>query len=156
MKPYVDYPEQVAVCFISSLNKAFSSYGDVNDGDAQYSLATYSSKPSSSKLNSSSEHSPSLSQSALTPNNIIQLENPLHDAMCMQHTEGTQLGDLRTKDLRMIEVVAVEIRDLLRRVTFKVFMRAQIPPSANVILARLMHIIKNKVTARYDSKQGLW
>ena len=68
---------------MTSLNKATTSYGDVDDGGARYSLASYRSKLSAAYLEDSAESSPILNQSTLIPNNIIQLEGPLHDAICI-------------------------------------------------------------------------
>ena len=46
----------------------------------------------------------------------------------------------------MKEAIADEIRDLVRRGTFKVVMRAEIPQNANVLTARFVLAIKHKIT----------
>ena len=42
VKLYIDYPEEVAVNFTSSLNKAIANYRDVDDGGPHYSSTTCS------------------------------------------------------------------------------------------------------------------
>ena len=52
----------------------------------------------------------------------------------------------------MKKAIAAEIRDLMSRGTFKVVMRAEISPNANVLTARLVLEIKHKNTARVRFK----
>ena len=52
MKPYVNDPEEVAVNFMSSLNKAIANYRDVDDGGAHYSSPTCSSESTADKFKS--------------------------------------------------------------------------------------------------------
>ena len=64
----------------------------------------------------------------------------------MHLTEVVQSRDTRTKHLRMMEAMAAEIRDLFRRGTFKTVMRAETPPNASVLIARVLLEIKHKIT----------
>ena len=71
-------------------------------------------------------------------NNTIELEGPLHEAISTRLIEAIQSEDPRANDPRMKEAIAAEIRDLVRSGTFKVDMRAEIPPSAGVLTARFV------------------
>ena len=51
-------------------------------------------------------------------------------------TEVIQSSDPRTRDLRMAKAIQDEARDLLRRGTFKVILKEEIPDGANVLTAR--------------------
>ena len=44
VNPCIEDPKEVAVNFMSSLNKAIANYRDVDDGGAHYSSATCSSE----------------------------------------------------------------------------------------------------------------
>ena len=55
----------------------------------------------------------------------------------------------------MKEAIAAEIRDLVHRYIFKVVMRAEILPYANVLTARFVLVIKNKFTEKVILKHGM-
>ena len=85
-------------------------------------------------------------------NDVIQPEGPLHDAICTHLTEYIQPGDPRAQDPRMKEPISAEIRDLVRRGTFKVVTRAEIPRNANLLSARFVLAIKHKITGEVRFK----
>ena len=82
MKPYVDDPEEVAVNLMSSHNKAIAYYRDVDDGGVLLSPATDTFESSSSKLMNSTDRFRGSKHSTFNTGNAIQLEGPLHDAIC--------------------------------------------------------------------------
>ena len=55
----------------------------------------------------------------------------------------------------MKEGIAAEIYDLVRTGTFKVFMRAEIPPKANVLTARFVLESSTKTPARCNSREDI-
>ena len=59
-------------------------------------------------------------------------------------TEIIHKDDPRAKDPRMLKVIAEELRDLLKRSTFKVVIKEEIPDGSNVLTARFFLAIKSK------------
>ena len=87
-----------------------------------------------------------------TPKTFLSSKNPLYENIRTHLTELIQVADPRAKDSRMKEAIAVEIRDLVRRGTFKVVMREEIPPNANVLTARFVLAIKHKISCEVRFK----
>ena len=120
VKPYVEDSEEVAVNYMSSLNKAIANFRDVDDCGEHYSYTNYSSESTAGKSRSRVTHSQTTEHSPPNVNNIIELERPLHENIRTHLTEVIQAGDPRVKGHRMKEAIAAEIRDLVRRDTFKI------------------------------------
>ena len=87
-----------------------------------------------------------------TGNNAVEIEGSLHNAINIRLTEVIQASDPRAKDPRMKEEIAAKIRDLVCRGPFKVVLRAEIPPSANVLTARYVLAIKHNITGEVKFK----
>ena len=151
MRPHIEDPEEVAVNFMLSLNKAIESYRDVDDDGAHYFFATYSYESTASTSKSSINHFQTV-HSPLNAKNIIEFEVPLHEDLRMNLTEVIQAGDPCAKDPRVREAIAAEIRDLARRSTFKVVVRVEIPPNASVLTARFVLANSHKSLVRCASR----
>ena len=66
------------------------------------------------------------------------------DEILVRLTEIIPSDDPRAKDPRMAAAIKEEVRDLLRRGTFKVILSEEIPDVANVLTARYVLAIKSK------------
>ena len=70
MKPYVEGSEEVAVNFISSVNKTISNYRDVDDGCARHLSAKDSSESTAGTSKSSANHSQIIEHSSSNAYNV--------------------------------------------------------------------------------------
>ena len=87
-----------------------------------------------------------------TASNAVEMEIPFHNAISVRLTEIIQASDPHAKYPRMKEARAAEIRDLVRRGTFKILLPTEIPPNANMLAARFVLAIKHKITGEVKFK----
>ena len=78
VKPYIEDPEEVAVNFMLSLNKAIANYRNVGCCGAHYSSATCSSESTADTSKSSTNYS-QIEHSPPNADNLIEFEGPLHE-----------------------------------------------------------------------------
>ena len=99
VKSYIWDIVEIAVNFMSFLNKAIDSSRDIGGSVSEQQTIGY--EKSTYNYNTRS----------LTCNNAVDVEKPLHDAISVRLTEVIQASDSRAKDPRMKEVIAEEIED---------------------------------------------
>ena len=76
------------------------------------------------------------------------------DPLQVHLTKIIQADNLRAKDLRMDAAISDEVRDLLRRDTFKVILREEIPDGADELTARYVLTIRSKIDGTVKFKAG--
>ena len=92
VKPYIEDPEEIAVNFMSSLNKAIANYRDVDDGGAHHSSTTHTSESTAGTSKCSGDHPQTIDHPPPNANNVIELEGPLHESIRTHLTEIIQAG----------------------------------------------------------------
>ena len=70
-------------------------------------------------------------------------------------TEIVQASDPRATDPRMTAIKCSEIRDLIRRGTFQVILKQEVPKGANVLTPQFFSLQNRQWTERLSSKPDL-
>ena len=145
VKPFLQ-PEKVAIDFFNILNRAFSTYA------SKSSTSSYPHTPLEEYRQLHQDNQVEALERRAKTKSIATSSTPNNTASAIQVTEIIDKDDPRASSIEMKNAIKEEVGDLLRRGTFKVILKEELPDGANALTARFVLAIKSNADRQVKYK----